>query len=99
MMNEREAVDCLTRGEVGALEALVTRRASVTVDHLEGFRDPTKTIRGPWTFEFEAPGPWPSKSAIGEGRCTTRLTTLDPPKTSTLFPLGMLHKSSKGGFG
>ncbi len=51
------------------------------------------------SLSVEAPGPWPPKSAIGEGRCTTRLTTLDPQKTSTLFLLGMLHKSSEGGCG
>jgi hypothetical protein len=27
------------------------------VDRLEGLLDPTRTISGPWTFEFEAPGP------------------------------------------
>ncbi len=51
------------------------------------------------SLSVEAPRPWPSKSTIGERRCTTRLTTLDPQKTSTLFLLGTLHKSSEGGCG
>jgi hypothetical protein len=49
------------------MDAPVEGRSSVTVTHLEGFPrgpfDPgqtrinPKSIRGPWTFEFEAPGP------------------------------------------
>ena len=42
----------------------VEGHTSVTVDHLEGFPASgtgttvrPKSIRGPWTFEFEAPAP------------------------------------------